>query len=321
MAKPKSFPARLPNHVRMRAEADGERGRSWIAGLDDCVDRIERKWRLQVGEVLHGGSESLVGEAHFEDGRSAILKIGLPGSADLAKEACVYALAAGRGYAELYAHDEDENAILLERLGAPLRTEARSVDAQTKEICRTLSEAWIPLEGSSGLMTGAEKARWLAAFIREKWQSSARPCQQETIDRALAFTEERADAFAADGSVLVHGDAHSENTLLVRQSDGERERHYKFVDPDGLFAEKACDLAVPMRDWSEELLQGNTVRLARQRCELLAELTGVDGRGIWQWGFMERVSTGLVMLVIGMATEGAEVLEVADRIRAEPSPS
>ncbi len=35
---------------------------------------------------------------------------------------------------------------------------------------------------------------------------------------------------------------------------------------------------------------------------------------IWQWGFMERVSTGLHMMEIGMKAEGWATLAVADRI-------
>ena len=68
-----------------------------------------------------------------------------------------------------------------------------------------------------------------------------------------------------------------------------------------------------MRDWSEELIDGDTVRLGRERCELLSELTGVDEGPIWQWGFIERVSTGLGMLEIGMKTESTEMLAVAEK--------
>jgi streptomycin 6-kinase len=91
----------------------------------------------------------------------------------------------------------------------------------------------------------------------------------------------------------------------------------KFIDPDGLFGEKACDLAVPMRDWSDELLAGDTLRLCQVRCELLAHLTGVAERAIWQWGYIERVSTGLALLEIGMKSEGAQMLAVAERISRE----
>jgi streptomycin 6-kinase len=299
--------------VRLRAESLGKLGREWLASLDERVRHLEVQWDIRVGEVLAGGSEGLVAHALLADGRSAVLKIGLPGSADLAWEAKVYGLAAGRGYADLFSHDSEQNAILLERLGPRLGATVTTVDAQIRVICRTLQEAWLPLDSAHGLMTGAEKATWLASFIDERWRLLGRPCDRQTIDRALGFAEERIDAYSPDDSVLVHGDAHAHNTLL---SDPQTLR-YKFIDPDGLFAEKACDLAVPMRDWSHELLAGDTLRLCRERCELLGELTKVAEQAIWQWGFIERVSTGLVLLEIGMKSEGVEMLAVADLLSRE----
>ena len=157
--------------------------------------------------------------------------------------------------------------------------------------------------------------RRFGAFIVENWELLGRPCDKRTVDRALSFTQERKDAFSPDSSVLVHGDAHALNTLTVLARDGKSSERCKFVDPDGLFAERACDLAVPMREWSGELITGQTVTLAKKRCEFLAELSDVDSRAIWQWGFIERVSTGLALLAIGMKDEGFESLIVADRLR------
>ena len=47
--------------------------------------------------------------------------------------------------------------------------------------------------------------------------------------------------------VLVHGDAHGNNTL----QDLSEENAFKLVDPDGIFYEKAYDLGVLMREWTE----------------------------------------------------------------------
>ena len=47
-------------------------------------------------------------------------------------------------------------------------------------------------------------------------------------------------------------------------------------------------------------------------------LTSTDERAIWQWGFMERVSTGLLFLQIGMKQVGVQTLAVAD-IWSNPS--
>lgn len=309
-----NYQAQLPLPVRLRAESQGEGGRQWLAALNEMVAQLATQWNLDIGAVLSGGSESLVAQVQTGNGRAAILKIGLPGSADLATEAKIFRLAAGRGYAELLAHDPAHNALLLERLGPALRDTVTAVDLQLQVLCRTLQKAWLPLTEPHALMTGAEKAIWLASFILEKWQALEHPCAKAIIDQALTFTAERAAAHTSANAVLVHGDAHANNALLVEDTQIGGELCCKFVDPDGLFAEKACDLAVPMRDWSAELLAGDTLRLAHERCASLAALTAVDERAIWQWGFMERVSTGLHMLELGMKTEALATLAVAERI-------
>jgi len=52
--------------------------------------------------------------------------------------------------------------------------------------------------------------------------------------------------------------------------------HYKFIDPDGLFIERAHDPSISMREWSAELLAADPVASGRKRCALLSRLTGVQ---------------------------------------------
>ncbi|MDE0007405.1 MAG: phosphotransferase [Gammaproteobacteria bacterium] len=288
--------------------------------MPDLVRELEQLWGVEAGGSLAGGSESLVAEATRADGTEAVLKVGLPGSADLNAEATVYRLASGRGYAKLLAHDPERNALLLERLGMPLSRRCESTGARIRAICRTFDDAWVTAELDHGLMTGAEKARWLANFIAEQWHALGQPCSAKAKNQALDYAEERAAAFNPDESVLVHGDAHAENTLIAEDPGADACLRCKFIDPDGLIAEKACDLAPIMRDWSEELLAGDTEALTRARCDLLAELTDVPTRPIWQWGYMERVSTGLVMLAIGQREEAHQTLAVADRLAGVAAP-
>lgn len=325
-AKPPVLPGdrlkqgQLSRAAHMRAETLGVTGRAWVAALPETVKQLERLWSIKAGASLAGGSESLVAEATLPDGTNAILKIGLPGTADLNAEATVYRLAAGRGYAQMLAHDPNHNALLLERLGTPLSRRCHSTEARIRAICRTFQDAWVPVPPESGLMTGAEKADWLAKFITEQWDALDQPCSPKARNQALAYAEERAAAFRPEQSVFIHGDAHAENTLVAEDPGLDANLRCKFIDPDGLVAEKACDLAPIMRDWSEELLAGNTEALTRARCDLLAELTQVPTRPIWQWGFMERVSTGLVMLSIGQHHEAHQTLSVADRLTGVAPP-
>jgi streptomycin 6-kinase len=50
-------------------------------------------------------------------------------------------------------------------------------------------------------------------------------------------------------------------------------------------------------------------RSAAQR--LLGHLTGVDPQAIWEWGFVERVSTGLLAMQVGAEQVGRQLLKVA----------
>ncbi len=54
--------------------------------------------------------------------------------------------------------------------------------------------------------------------------------------------------------------------------------------------------------------------LAKKRCVLLATLTDVNPLAIWQWDFIERVSTGFILKEIGLQDEGTAYLDVAYRL-------
>jgi streptomycin 6-kinase len=279
--------------------------------LDANVRELERDWGVRVGSALSGGSDSYVVEATLSDGSEAILKLALPGSG-AAHQIETLLLADGRGYVRLLRHDVGRQAMLLERLGAPLAELGFSVPTQIEIICGTLRRGW-EVPADRRFPSGAEKARSLAEFIAAAWAECSQPCSERVIERALTFAGTRQAAFDPARSVLVHGDAHAANTLLASRPPGAPEgARFRFVDPDGLFAERACDLAVPMREWSRELLEGDTARLGRERCAHLSELTGVDARSIWEWGFIERVSSGLLALRVDREPLGREMLAVAE---------
>lgn len=270
----------------------------WVARLPPVIAELEREWEFRAGEVLAGGSESYVVAA----GPERVLKIALPGTA-FENEVRTLRAAAGRGYPRLFRHDPVRNATLTERLGSSLRSLDFPVEEQIAIICRTLRQAWsVPVDPE--LPTGADKARWLGEFIDAMWRDLDEPCPSRVIDRAREFAADR--IAAQTETVLVHGDAHPDNTLRDNRT-GE----FKFIDPDGMRADAACDLAVPMREWTAELLAGDPRTLGRERCACLSELAGVDPEAIWQWGFVERVSTGLLLLRIGDPA-GHDMLAVAE---------
>lgn len=301
----------VPEAVRLKAMFQGVEGRRWLAGLGRLVRELERKWGVAVGPALGGGSESYVAAAVTPGGEEAVIKLEMPPYGSFASEVRTLIAAEGRGYARLLELDEGRHATLQERLGSSLRESGLPVPARVEVLCATLQSAWkVPIP--PGLQTGAEKARWLSGFIAATWEELGRPCSWAVVERALAFAEAREAAFDPAASVLVHGDAHDANALRVPERARGRRARFKLVDPDGLLAEPAHDLGILMREWSDELLVGDAAGLGRERCAHLGRLTGVDSRAIWEWGFVERVSTGLLATQVGAEQMGTEILAVAE---------
>jgi streptomycin 6-kinase len=105
--------------------------------------------------------------------------------------------------------------------------------------------------------------------------------------------------------VLVHGDVHQWNAV-------QAERGFTLLDPDGLLAEAEYDLGILMREDPLELHDGDPYGRARW----LAARTGLEVTAIWEWGCVERVSTGLLLTKIDLQPVGAQMLAAADHVAA-----
>jgi streptomycin 6-kinase len=293
--------------VLANAAARGAVGAAWLAHLPALVRRLEADWDLEVGQVFGNATEAYVAAAVTADGQQVALKIPMAGLEKADREFRALQAAGGRGYVRLLRHDTASGAMLLERLGAQLAQLDLPIDEQIRIICSTLQQAWRPLPPGLQLVTRAEKASELASYIEKAWPKLGKPCSEKAIAEALRFAEARRDAFDPATAVFAHGDAHAWNTLRDLNTQG-----YKFVDPDGLFIERAHDLSISMREWSAELLVGDPVARGHQRCALLSRLTGVEAEAIWQWGFVERLANGLLYCEIGSQQNAAEFLTVAE---------
>lgn len=300
----------IPEEVRRRARLRGPEGAKWLAGLGVLVEDWKTAWGLSIESVMRGGSAALVLAVRTSDGLAAALKLPAPWVDPDQRALRVLLAADGRGHAKVLRHDERSGIMLLERLGAPLSSLGLDVDAQIKAIRNTLLQAWFRPADPTPFTRGDRKASELADFIESTWRTLGEPCSTRVIDQAQAFARERAAAFDPNLAVLAHGDAHADN-LLQDQREGSN-RAFKLVDPEGLFIEPAYDLSASMRDWSAELLEGDPLALGQRRRDLLAQLTGIDPKPIWQWGFIERVSTGLHLLELGWEAEAIECLAVAE---------
>jgi streptomycin 6-kinase len=293
----------VPPVVRNKARAVG--AERWLVDLADLVADLAAAWELTVGAPFTDGTEAYVAAATTADGTPVVLKLMIPRPGDDARrEALVLRLTDGDGCARLLGEDLERGALLLERLGRPLVDLGLPVWRRHEILADTAARVWRPAPGC-GLPTGAEKGRALAAYIAATWEALDHPCSERAVAQALEVAARRAAAHDDERAVLAHGDVHQWNAL--QSGDG-----FKLVDPDGLLIEPEYDLGVIMREDAVELMTGDP----RERSRWLARRTGCDETAIWEWGIVERVSTGLLATAVELQPPGRQLLAAADRIAA-----
>jgi streptomycin 6-kinase len=302
----------LPDIVRRRAESEGQVGNDWLASLDDNLFELEHDWGLTIGQALSGGSTAFVAEATDAKGQSFVIKLPTPGSLIGRHEVTVLAIARGKGYVRLIRQDAARRAMLLEQLGTRLDQHDMPYRNKIDIMCSTLLQAWMPVPAGGAYTTGAEKANSLALAMLGRWQVLGRPCAQAVLDTALMYCRDRAAAWRPENAVLAHGDPHPANILEVPESAG---RQWKFIDPDGLAIEPAYDLGVLLRAWHEGVAGRHAHDIARSHARHLTTRTQVPAEAIWQWGYIERVSTGLHLMELGEMAQGREFLAVSEALQ------
>jgi streptomycin 6-kinase len=269
--------------------AGAKGGDRWLANLPATIAALERRWGITVGERLAGGTASYVAAAVTATGEPAVVKISVP-VVDFEREVRTLRVAAGRGYVRLLAADLDRNVALLEPLGGPLTRSGLPPEGQLAVIADLLPLAWaVPRDA----LVPTDKAADLVEFVGTLGSSavgSSAVGSSAVVDEALRCAERRSAAYDPGRCVVVHGDAAAAN-VLRRPGDG-----WVFVDPDGFVGDPAYDRGVAVRDWCAELLaSADPHALLRSYCVLL----GGDPDATWDWGFLERVSTGLYLASLG----------------------
>ena len=296
----------VPDMVKGKAEAAGEIGREWLNSLDDIVFELENKWKIRTGKAMHGGSHALVCEACGAHDEEYVLKIEIP---DISEEEYLYGIralqiAGGNGYAKMFAFDKEKRACLIEKLGEPLRLCEYTPREEMRIICSALLETWkMPVDGFN---LQQDSLAWFGSFLPDAWEKLDYPCDKAVLDLSLKYLEERKAHQRPEGYVLLHGDAHNNNTLRVPGTCGT----FKLIDPEGILYERAYDLGVLMREWPNEY-KSEPIYHWHERAEFLSKLTGVDAGEIRAWGYLQMVSTAFILLQIGQNELGNTMLNIA----------
>ena len=134
-------------------------------------------------------------------------------------------LASGEGCAKLLGEDVSRQALLLERLGAPMHDIVADPGSRHNLLCEVAVRLWRPIGPDIDLPTGAKLAEQYADRLPNLWEQAGRPCSPATVAHALNCMNRRRLAHDDRSAVLVHGDIHEMNALQA--SDGS----YKLIDP------------------------------------------------------------------------------------------
>jgi streptomycin 6-kinase len=285
----------------------GEIGVRWTNNLDKLISRAEKRWNIDVGDSISGGSSAFVAKAHSQKNSNMIIKISLPDEY-FKYQINALLLAKGNGYVKLLEYDLENQMLLLEELGKSLNELNYTTEKQIEIICNTLKKPWT-VPPQLELLDGIGGIDWFKGFIKATWAELNEPCSISVIEKAYKFLDSRLSMHKPDTAVLVHGDAHSGNVLLNLKGDS-----FKLVDPGGLLYEKAYDLGVLMREWTDELLP-DPCGLGQKRCDYLSRITRIDKQAIWEWGFIQTVATGLLCMKVKRTDFGNKLLAVADAWR------
>jgi len=294
------------NVLRNKAKAAG--ATEWLANVQLLVDTLSVEWGFAVDHGFADGTEALVAAVTMTDGSDAVLKLLIP-RADMYEnhEITVLELANGDGCAALLRADPERRALLLERLGPSLHDLGLPLGQRHEILCATALNFWRPAP-DCGLRSGAEKGQWLIDSISALWVELDQPCSQAAVELAIECAHRRIEAHDDRRAVLVHGDVHEWNTLQA--GDG-----FKLIDPDGLITEAEYDLGIIMREDADVLLAADSVVDASwQRARWLADRCNLDPVATWEWGVVERVSTGLLATSLDLQPFGRDMLAVADTL-------
>ena len=265
--------------VEFAAQASVE-GRAWIAALPALLDRLCRRWRLQVEDgVAARGYHGVVIPVR-RGAERCVLKICWP--ADRAvDEARALAAWRGQGAVLLLEADPAVGALLLERLDATRTLDSLDLGAAAEVAGRLLRRLAVPAPDWVRPLRAV--AADIEASLPGRQEHLGRPVPEGWFATADGLAH---DLGASAGDRLVHGDLHYGNVLA-----GHREP-WLAIDPKPVAGDP--EHAVPELLWTraDELKDAAAIRRLLAVLADSGELDGEKARGwaivrcvdYWLWG-------------------------------------
>ncbi|MEP6944418.1 MAG: aminoglycoside phosphotransferase family protein [Acidobacteriota bacterium] len=220
----------------------GERGEKWLDELPTILAELGEKWGVEPGRHFKNLSYNYVANAAMSNGKSAVIKIGLPlEDVEIFGETAYLKAVNGEGAVQLLGSDRERQAILLERVvpGSNLKSFFKKDQAAAtgvaigvlKRVLRPVGEDVADLVSLDGWFDGMRR-----------YPGTNFP--HDYAEKALSFYEELSQDKA--NVLLIPGDLHHSNILTAKREP------FLLIDPKGMVGHAGYDMGVFLnnhRDW------------------------------------------------------------------------
>ena len=256
----------------------GKAGAAWLTQLPGILELCAQRWSLTVMPHFSNLSYNYVAPAVRADGTEVILKVSVP-NAEWLTELDALRLYDGRGICRLLAFDQEQGAMLLERLKPGVMLASVTDDEEATMIAaQVMRQLWRPAPLTHSFPTVANWAKGLEE-LRKTFDGGTGPFPIKLVEEAERLF---AELIASMGEpLLLHGDLHHYNILTA-----EREP-WLAIDPKGLVGEPAYETGALLRnpfgiEKRPDLVQFTTRRIDQLAAELVIDRARIRGWNVAQ---------------------------------------
>lgn len=275
-----NFTSQLPEQFAQNTlDLCGEKGKLWLNDLPRIVNEIEKNWSLKVEKPFQNLSYNYVAPCVSLDGEKAVLKIALPlDKPEIFNEARFLEIADGKGAVKFLKLDENNRAILLERLtpGANLKEIFRGNELKAVEIVAKLMRQIVKKPPPNSIFIRLED--WFKGF--EKAEKTDFP--KRFIYKARDFYKEL--SFDSKQKFLLHGDLHHENILSATREE------FLAIDPKGVVGEIGYEIAVFLNNHLWWLaVEPNVRKTLNDAVNEFSKTFEIEPKNLRKWAFAQIV--------------------------------
>jgi streptomycin 6-kinase len=286
--------------IAKRERLDGQCALRFLAELPALAARWQARLGVSDARIMPGGvlSAALACKRH-DDGAPVVLKLSASHVASARAEAAALAAWGGVGACALLFGTEDGAVLLLEAIRPGVAVSPGDDDG---EDCRRAGQLILALHRvpaeriPAAIPDAAQELRW--RFDRAHQQLD-RASQAKGLVRHHDLDEAYRTALAlhrrCPRKVMCHGDFLNKNILL-----GARGKWWA-IDPRPCVGDPCIDAAF----WSLAHRPGEGVK---ERCELVARATGLDGDRVWDWALVFAVAEAVLVTDLPRARAHHRVL-------------